>query len=262
MAKRTYPPRLAKTVYGGLRPQGGRRDAWWSKRWIEWLESLHMGARLGRGRNYAQLGQIKTLTILPGELSADVQGASDHPYHITARMPVLAADRVQAILDAHPFLTAQLFAHTFPIGLHERLMQAGLQFFPQGRSEIFFYCNCKDHARPCKHLAAAFCLFADAIAADPMLLFRFRGILLPEEVPELRPQVLSSEAFARLRPTQNAGSIPRRLGKLPYWRGSEDFLKSLEMAYQRAHERALLSLDTLHADFRFPEDIPPEIVSL
>ncbi len=258
MAKRSFPPRLAKTVYGGLRPQGGRRDAWWSKRWIEWLESLHMGARLGRGRNYAQMGQIQALTILPGELIAEVQGVADKPYHIHAKMPILDAEKAQVIMDANPFLTAQLFAHNFPISLHEAFLREQLQLFPSERKDVFFYCNCKDFARPCKHLAAAFCLFADAIASDPLLLFRFRGILLPEPTPTLTPEIVADEAVLRLRPSPNASSIPRRLGKLPYWRGSEDLVKNLESAYQRAHARAVTAIDSLNADFRFPEDIPTE----
>ena len=68
---KTYAPRLAKTVHGGLRPQGGRRDAWWRRNLLAWLESLHMGARLGRGRNYAQQGQIKSITVSPGLIQAE-----------------------------------------------------------------------------------------------------------------------------------------------------------------------------------------------
>ncbi len=259
MSKKVHPPRLTKTVRGGLRPQGGRRDAWWTKRWMTWLESLHMGARLGRGRNYAQLGQIKTLDVAPGRLSAEVQGADAEPYHVAFQMPVWDAKAVTELLMAHPIYTAQLYAHHLPMSLSELLAQRGYALFPVGKQQLNFFCTCKDWARPCKHLAAALCLFADAMAADPLLLFRFRGVILPEVTPTHLPQVLPEEEILRLHPTPNVTTVPRRLGTLPYWHGAEDFRKTLEFAYRRAHERALTSLDTLGADFRFPEDAPPEV---
>ncbi len=258
MSKKIHPPRLAKTVYGGLRPQGGRRDAWWYKLWMTWLESLHMGARLGRGRNYAQLGQIKSLTITPGALNADIQGASDAPYHVCFKMPTLDAARVTELLHTHPIYAAQLTAHTLPIALSELLYKEGLPLFPSGKQDLTFHCTCKDWARPCKHLAAALCLFADAMASDPLLLFRFRGVILPEATPSHTPQYLPESDLLKLHPSPHVTSIPRRLGTLPYWRGTEDFRKTLESAYRRAHDRALTALDTLAADFRFPEDAPLE----
>ncbi len=258
MRKQSHPPRLAKTVRGGLRPQGGRRDAWWYKQWILWLESLHMGARLGRGRNYAQMGQIHSLTVAPGVIVADVQGANDAPYHVTFQMPLLEVEAVRQLLNAHPIYAAQLTAHNLPIALNELLARHGHRLFPVGKENIGFYCNCKDWARPCKHLAAALCLFADAMASDPLLLFRFRGIVLPEAAPTQLPQILPEEELLRLHPSPHVTAIPRRLGTLPYWRGTEDFRKTLETAYQRAHDRALTALDTLTADLRFPEDAPIE----
>ncbi len=258
MSKKLHPPRLAKTVTGGLRPQGGRRDAWWYKRWMAWLESLHMGARLGRGRNYAQLGQIRSLTVAPGSLTASVQGADNAPYQIAFQMEELDEACVRELLAAHPIYAAQLSAHTLPMALSELLTRHGQTLFPAGRKGVTFRCTCKDWARPCKHLAAALCLFADAMASDPALLFRFRGVILPEATPSHIPQLLPEEELLHLHPSTHVTSIPRRLGTLPYWRGSEDFRKTLETAYQRAHDRALVALDTLAADFRFPEDAPVE----
>lgn len=255
MSKHTYPPRLAKTVPDGLRLQSAVRDVWWRKQWILWLESLHIGARLGRGRNYAQLGQVRTLKVEPGRLSAEVQGAESAPYHVAVELPPLPEAPILATLKANPLFAAQLFTRALPMTFHEALLQQGLSLFPAGRTEMRFHCTCKDWARPCKHLAAMLCIFADAIGAEPLLLLRFRGIALPDSAPELTPTLLSAEALEALTPTPNAAAIPRRLGTLPYWRGSEDFRKSLEGAYRRAHERALQALDTLATDLRFPEDM-------
>lgn len=253
MSKKTYAPRLAKTVHGGLRPQGGHREAWWRRRWMEWLEGLRMGARLGRGRNYAQLGQIRTLTVLPGEIRAEVQGAEATPYAVAITMEPLDVGAVEVMLAGRPFLMAQLVAHALPIAFEEALHALGTSLFPRQRKDVVFRCDCKDWARPCKHLAAALCLFADAIGADPQLLLRFRGLILPEPPADLAPQTLPDARILALHPSADAASVPRRLGTLPYWRGSEDFRKSLEAAYRRAHDKALAALEGI-ADLRFPED--------
>ena len=256
-SKSKHAPRLARTVLGGLRLQSANRDAWWRKAWIAWLESLHMGARLGRGRSYAQLGQIRELTLEAGCLRAIVQGAERDPYHLSIHLPPLPDAPLRALLHEHPLLTAQLMANTFPLALYEHLRQAGFDLFPVGKTGVTFRCSCRDWARPCKHLAAALCLFADAIAAEPALLFRFRGVTLPEAPPDLTPTRLSQDALLALHPSADAAAVPRRLGSLPYWRGEEDLKKTLSHAYHRAHERALKALESFSADLRFPEDHPP-----
>lgn len=250
---KAYAPRLAKTVRGGLRPQGGRRDAWWRRNLLAWLESLHMGARLGRGRNYAQQGQIKSLTVSPGLIKAEVQGAEATPYHVRIEMPPLPQDAVWALLSAKPILAAQLAAHALPIAFAEALRQNGLTLLPETRRDLTLHCDCKDWARPCKHLAAVLCLFADATVADPALLLRFRGILFPETTANLTPRLLPETEILRLHPSADAAAIPRRLGAPPYWRGDEPFSKTLESAYHRAQDKALAA-QTHAADLRFPED--------
>lgn len=237
--------------------QSAARAAWWRRPLIAWLENLHLGARLGRGRNYAQLGQVKTLEAAPGQLRAVVQGAESAPYHITVSMPVLDASAVEDLLRQNPFLAAQLAAHTLPMAFAELLRRHGLPLFPEARGDMTFTCDCKDWSRPCKHIAAVLCLFADAIAADPQLFLRFRGIVLPEVPPRLEPQLLPADRLLALHPTPDAAAVPRRLGSLPYWRGAEDFRKTLESVYRRAHAKAMAALEAV-ADVRFPEDAPPE----
>lgn len=255
--KHDYAPRFARTVRGGLRPQGGNRDVWWRKRWITWMEDMHLGPRLGRGRSYAQLGQVCKMEVAPGIISAEVQGADVTPYTLSAEMPVLDAHQVWDLLHDTPIYTAQVAARFLPLALCERLSQHGLHLFPEKRQDMVFRCSCKDWSRPCKHLLAVLCLFADAIASDPLLLLRFRGIVFPETEPDLTPQVLTPEAILRLHPSPDTASVPRRLGTLPYWRGTEEFRKTLEVAYHRAHLRAVTPPET-PLDLRFAEDMPSE----
>ena len=255
MGKRAFAPRQAKTVRGGLRPQSGRRDAWWRRRLMEWLEGLRIGPRLGRGRNYAQQGQIRALTVRPGQIDAEVQGAEAAPYYVSLRMAPLDQGRVRPLLRARPMLMARLAARALPIALEETLAEAGMSLFPPARDDLAMACDCRDWARPCKHLAAVFCLFADASAADPALLLRFRGIVFPDAPPNLTPRAVPEAEILRLHPSTDAGLVPRRLGPLPYWRGDEPFQQTLESAYRRAQGKALAALDG-HADLRFPEDTP------
>ncbi len=213
-----------------------------------------MGARLGRGKNYAQLGQIRTFTVEPGCLTAEVQGVDPIPYSVSVQMEPIDSAALDSFLEKRPFLAAQLAAHHLPIAFEEGLHTLGTSLIPQTRKEVTFHCTCKDWARPCKHLAAALCLFADAMSSDPHLLLRFRGLIFPEATPALAPRIRPTETISHLHPIPNGAAIPKRLGTLPYWRGSEDFRKSLEAAYTRAHAKALTALEGT-ADLRFPEDM-------
>ncbi|MEG1933096.1 MAG: hypothetical protein RR133_00735 [Kiritimatiellia bacterium] len=252
--KHIYAPRIAKTVHGGLRLQSSRKNVWWRQQWITYLESLRMGARLGRGRNYAQLGQIKTLTLIPGKLTAEVQGASEAPYQIVITMPELNAALMSNFLKTHPTITAQLYTHGLPISIETELQRQGLSLFPRKKSDMHFECTCKDWSRPCKHLAATLYLFIDAISADPLLFLRFRGIELSNPMPPIKPEILDENTILHLAPATINGLLSKRLGTLPYWRGTEDFLKTLESCYLRSKDRALKTLDSLSSEFRFPQD--------
>jgi uncharacterized Zn finger protein len=64
-------------------------ESWRAKRWIQVLESFHIGARLGRGRSYARRGQVLSIDIEKGKVSAKVQGSRTRPYHVTVKVKVL-----------------------------------------------------------------------------------------------------------------------------------------------------------------------------
>lgn len=252
--KRRHQPRVPLTVYGGLRLQGANRDVWWRKAWIAWLETLNMGARLGRGRNYAQAGQVRSLNVSEGVLEARVQGVEVEAYHVAISMESLPREIVNPILASDLLLMAQLAVNALPIRFDQALRTQGVSLFPVGREQVVFRCSCKDWARPCKHIAAALCLFADAIASEPTLLLRFRGVEIAEVLPVCAPQVLSAQTLSTLPLSHDPLAVPRRLGTLPYWRGNEDLRKTLEGSYRRAAERALVALDTAAAELRTPAD--------
>src|SRR3954452_20877330 len=85
------PPRK---VEGGIRARSARGDigtSWWSRRFIEVLESFALGTRLTRGRSYARKGQVLALDIAPGVVTASVQGSRAEPYAVKVRFKALPA---------------------------------------------------------------------------------------------------------------------------------------------------------------------------
>ncbi|HET9971276.1 MAG TPA: hypothetical protein VFQ68_23775, partial [Streptosporangiaceae bacterium] len=56
-----WPPARPIRVDGGIRARSKRGaigEQWWSRRFIEVLESYGMSSRLARGRSYARAGQV------------------------------------------------------------------------------------------------------------------------------------------------------------------------------------------------------------
>lgn len=69
-----------------LRSVGGEiGTSWWSRRFIELLESFGLGSRLQRGLHYARAGQVLELDVEPGIALAKVQGSRFTPYRVRIR---------------------------------------------------------------------------------------------------------------------------------------------------------------------------------
>jgi uncharacterized Zn finger protein len=65
-------------VEGGLKARSARGaigESWWSKRFLAVLESFALGTRLTRGRAYARKGQVLSVDVGPGKVTASVQGS-------------------------------------------------------------------------------------------------------------------------------------------------------------------------------------------
>ncbi|MEU4378275.1 SWIM zinc finger family protein [Micromonospora echinofusca] len=172
------PPRR---VDGGLRARSTRGAigrSWWSRRFLEVLESFALGTRLTRGRSYARAGQVIRLDVAPGTVHAEVQGSRAQPYEVSIALspfPEALWARVEAELAAQAFFSARLLAGDLPPELEELFAAAGAPLFPTGVAELRQRCSCPDFAVPCKHLAATFYLLAEAFDADPFQLLHWRG---------------------------------------------------------------------------------------
>ncbi|MGC5032209.1 SWIM zinc finger family protein [Micromonospora sp. DT229] len=170
-----------RRVEGGLRARSARGAigvSWWSRRFLEVLESFALGTRLTRGRAYARAGQVVRLDIAPGMVSASVQGSRPRPYQVhiaLPRFPDPLWQRIEAQLAAQAFFSARLLAGDLPAELEELFAAASAPLFPATVTELEQRCSCPDGAIPCKHLAATFYLLAEAFDADPFALLHWRG---------------------------------------------------------------------------------------
>lgn len=273
--RRKYAARTPFRQRGGIRAQfaghGGQMfratcgRTWWSRRWIDALERFRLGARLGRGRSYAVGGQVAELQIEPGLVNAVVQGTEREPYRCFLRFRMVEGEtkrRLLAELRSNPMLVARLLVGDLPCEVEERFVEAGVPLFPRREDDIWSQCGCPDYVNPCKHLAAIYYLLGEAVAKNPLLLLAVRGIGREEltgcgnAVPETHappstgkdgPWTAESfygtawtpdgEGVAGKPAEGGAAPLLARLGPLPFWRGQERFMPSLETVYARAAPR-------------------------
>src|SRR5256885_4804268 len=90
-----WPPARPIRVDGGIRARSKRGaigEQWWSRRFIEVLESYGMSGRLARGRSYARAGQVLDFELSQGKVTARVQGSRPRPYQVRiAVLPLTTA---------------------------------------------------------------------------------------------------------------------------------------------------------------------------
>ena len=190
MSKKRYPVRIPRAA-AGIRAQESRAGAgrsWWAKRWTETLERMGLGARLGRGKNYALSGQIVEMKLEGPHVSATVVGSRPDPYLVTVdfRMPDEAAhDRIVAGLRAEPMLVARLLTDDLPLAVEELFRNEGYDLFPGGKLGPRLYdmttkCSCPDYANPCKHSSAVLLILGEEVARRPLTLLELRGVTVEE----------------------------------------------------------------------------------
>lgn len=186
------PPSRPRPVEGGLKARSRRGaigETWWSRRFIDLLESFRLGGRLDRGRRYARAGQVLDLQVAAGLVSARVQGSRVRPYRVRLETPVLAApdwDRVEQAMAGRAAFAARLLAGEMPHDIEETFAAAGVSLFPASPRNLASSCSCPDWSNPCKHVAAVYYLLAEAFDDDPFLIFAWRGRTRSELLGRLR----------------------------------------------------------------------------
>ena len=177
-----FPPSSRpRAVDGGLKARSARgaiAQTWWSRRFIEVLEGIGMGSRLQRGRSYARKGQVITLDVDPGLVTAQVQGSRVRPYKV--RIGIGAFDKsewaqVEGALAKNAWYAAALLSGEMPDDIEEVFAGLGLPLFPATPRDLSLDCSCPDDAVPCKHIAATFYLLAESFDDDPFAILAWRG---------------------------------------------------------------------------------------
>jgi uncharacterized Zn finger protein len=177
-----YPPSRPRAARGGIKAQskgGTFGKSWWARRWIEVLESFDIGARLGRGRSYARRGQVLSVAIGKGTVSAEVQGSRPKPYQIRIQVETLSKQawkKLAGVLGKQALFAAKLLAGEMPEGIEDAFKAAGLSLFPSKSKDLHTDCSCPDWSNPCKHIAAVYYLLGEEFDRDPFLIFRLRGM--------------------------------------------------------------------------------------
>lgn len=264
-----------KKVAGGIKAQSKRGDFgvnWWAKKWVKVIEGFHIDGRLQRGRSYARGGQVLSIDVEPGKVSAKVQGSMSKPYAVTIEVRKLKEsewDRVAEALSGQAVYAAKLLAGEFPPEVETFFERNKLSLFPSHANDLKTSCSCPDYSNPCKHIAAVYYLLAETFDRDPFLLFRLRGrdrealfaelnAAGPSPAPEVSEPETSDEPVAPIdaatfwqlgtlppnlygdlaRPPVAAGLL-QPLGPIPFWRGREPFRDAMQAVYLNAGEQAL-----------------------
>jgi uncharacterized Zn finger protein len=177
-----FPPASKpRAVEGGLVARSARGaigEQWWSQRFLEVLESFALGSRLTRGKNYARRGQVLSLSVAPGVVTASVQGSRRTPYTVTIALPAfgeLVWAKVEVSLAEQAIHSARLLAGEMPHDLEGVCSAAGAPLFPERAKDLVQSCSCPDGEVPCKHLAATFYLLAEHFDEDPFAILLWRG---------------------------------------------------------------------------------------
>lgn len=177
MSKKRYLPRIPISAHG-FRAQNLRnppRDAWWMKHWLLAIDAMRLGARAGRGKMYAESGQVTALEVTGCEVRATVLGARKDAYTVKIAFRPSAAVSGSAAEVLGAMTAGRICAGEMPVAVEEIFSEKGEALYPTLGTDTF-WCSCPDWSKPCKHIAAVLYLLGDALSRDPALLLRLRGM--------------------------------------------------------------------------------------
>lgn len=190
-------PRRVKNGITTRSTSGAIGETWWSRRWVNVLESFGIGSRLSRGRSYARQGQVVSIDVESGLVKAKVQGSQPRPYSVKIKLKPLAASEWEKVTEAmagQAIFAAKLLAGEMPQNIEEAFATAGVALFPVALTDLETECSCPDWSNPCKHIAAVYYLLADQFDEDPFLIFKLRGRTKEQIIKSLRAQRAASLA--------------------------------------------------------------------
>ena len=171
-------PRQVENGIKARSKRGAIGEQWWSRRFVEVLESFGMSGRLARGRNYARRGQVMEFGLSTGKVRARVQGSRPAPYQVRIGvLPLTTAQwrSVTGALGAQALFRAKLLAGEMPHEIEDVFAACGTPLFPRSARDLEMSCSCPDWGIPCKHLAAVCYVLAEKFDDDPFAMLAWRG---------------------------------------------------------------------------------------
>lgn len=173
-------PRAAK---GGIKLRTGRNKPyssnWWSKKWLEFIETSIDKQRLTRGKTYARRGQVLSIEVQPGMIIATVQGSRKEPYHVRLGFETVSDEGRKLLLfrfRERASFAARLLAGEMPEEMVAAFDECGTRLFPDPDDVRKFKCSCPDETEPCKHVVAVLLLLGEVFDDDPFLILKLRGV--------------------------------------------------------------------------------------
>ncbi|MFI6159238.1 SWIM zinc finger family protein [Micromonospora haikouensis] len=165
-------------------------DTWWGNAWIESMERTALDPeQLKKGRRYAFAGQVGSITVSPGRISAGVHDGDQYTPHDTiVRVGTLAAAEWDRLLDrvaAKAGHIAALLDRDMPHDLVQTADDAGVRLLP-GYGDLDPECDCPSWDHPCRHAAALAYQAAWLLDRDPFVLLLMRGRGEAELMADLR----------------------------------------------------------------------------
>ena len=206
----SFPKSRPLPAEGGIKAhskRGAFASSWWAKRWIAVLESFDLGARLGRGKNYARQGQVLNVDVDCGMVRAEVQGSRKKPYGVVVTVKPLSKEEWASVgerLATQALFAARLLAGEMPQDIETVFSEAGLTLFPNPSKDLQTHCSCPDWSNPCKHIAAVYFLLGEEFDRDPFLIFKLRGM----EREGLVELLGGFQAPAELAPEEPVAALP------------------------------------------------------
>lgn len=188
-AQRTRPRR----VVGGMRlasKEWPPRFGWVGTRLVDLIAAVAPADELREGWEYGKRGQVRSLAIEPGRITADVQGIVYRPHHVEIEVGTIDDgdwDRVIAAMSDQAIYAARLLGGELPEGIEEEIFAGlGMHLFPAPGDIAAVEVSA---GQPWdRHACCAALLAAQAIEADPTAVFTLRGIRADELIDRLRAQ--------------------------------------------------------------------------
>ncbi|MDR2779651.1 MAG: hypothetical protein LBB28_00835 [Synergistaceae bacterium] len=152
---------------------------WWTAGLISHLAGAALPKQINTAKNYARAGRVVELNVLPGLVSAKVQGKRKAPYLIRIKFPRPDDCQLRDILTAlheKAIYRCMLLSGEMPRDLGGIFRSAGAPLSMDGFLPLQQMCTCSEPEEICKHILAVLYVAADVFDHDPFALLKLKGL--------------------------------------------------------------------------------------